>query len=153
MLPNFSGRQARVTTCLNRTEVPWEIHYSNTWSEGKKESMSTLYPGQDRDLCTDPLHCGSWRCWQAQTILPGIEDWGGKDKLQPMLVHLTCFELKNCFCGFCGGGSGGNPSHQIFNLSFSHAFRYLPATYRLACTDVQGGKFLFSVPQPTWGHL
>ena len=55
-------------------------------------------------------------------ILPGTEDVGGKDQLRPMLVHLTCFRLKNLFYGCYWGGSRGHPGCQIFNLSFFSCF-------------------------------
>lgn len=39
-----------------------------------------------------------------------------------MSVHLTCFGLKNLFCGCYRGGFGGNPCCQIFNLSLFSCF-------------------------------
>lgn len=39
-----------------------------------------------------------------------------------MLVHLTCFSLKNFLWGCYWGGSWGNPCHQIVNFSFFSCF-------------------------------
>lgn len=89
--------------------------------EGKREgrkSRSTSYPG----WVQRPLHRDSWRCWQAQARLPGMEDVGGKDYLQPTLVHATCFRLKQLFCDRSWRASEGNPCRQRSNLSFFSCF-------------------------------